>query len=180
MSETDRLTTLVDRLLGPKTQPTFSLRNIHQPLEIVRQLIEMESPPSLQIVRDYDPSIPDLTFDHELMVQVFLNIARNAIQSLENTDKPTLTLRTRVEHQLTISSKQHRLVACIEINDNGCGVPDSLAEKFFFPLITGRSEGTGLGLSVAQSIVHLHHGLIEFESKPGDTTFTILIPWEPT
>ncbi len=179
VDETDRLTALVDRLLGPNSLPKPQLTNIHEVLERVRTLIELEAEPNLELVSDYDPSIPEVEIDLEQMVQVVLNLARNAMQSLEETPEPRLRFRTRVERLFTIGTTQHKLVAKIDVQDNGPGIPDHLREHLFYPMITGRSEGTGLGLSVAQSIVHQHHGVIEFESRPGETVFSIYLPLEP-
>ena len=178
IDETDRLTTLVDRMMGPKSMPEPALINVHEVLERVRRLIELESEPPLVVYRDYDPSIPDLLIDAELMVQVFLNIALNATQSLAIVASPRLKFVTRIERQFTIGTVQHKLVIKIDIIDNGPGVPDELKEHIFYPMISGRSDGTGLGLSVAQTIVHQHSGLIEFESEPGLTIFSVIIPLE--
>jgi two-component system nitrogen regulation sensor histidine kinase GlnL len=147
-------------------------------LERVRTLIELEVDNSLEVRTDYDPSIPEVSIDAELMVQVVLNIARNAMQSLQDCECPCLAFITRVQRQFTIGTTQHKLVAKIDIADNGPGIPDELKEHLFYPMITGRSDGTGLGLSVAQSIVHQHQGLIEFESRPGNTIFSIYLPLE--
>lgn len=179
VDETDRLTALVDRLLGPNSLPQPSLTNIHEVIERVRTLIELEASPDLDIISDYDPSIPEVSIDLEQMVQVVLNVARNAMQSLEGTTHPRLKFLTRVERLFTIGTTQHKLVAKINVEDNGPGIPDSLKEHLFYPMITGRSEGTGLGLSVAQSIVHQHGGVIEFDSRPGKTVFSIYLPLEP-
>lgn len=179
VDETDRLTALVDRLLGPNSLPKPSLTNIHEVLERVRTLIELESEPNLEIRTDYDPSIPDVSIDAELIVQVVLNIARNAMQAVkENNSCQRLEFVTRVDRQYTIGATQHRLVAKIDIVDNGPGIPTELKDHLFYPMITGRSDGTGLGLSVAQSIVHQHQGRIEFESRPGNTVFSIFLPLE--
>lgn len=180
IDETDRLTSLVDRLLGPKSLPKPEHINVHEVLERVRTLIELEATPKINIQRDYDPSIPDLFLDPELLVQVVLNIARNAMQSLQSTEEPSLTFRTRVERQFTIGVKKHKLIVRISIIDNGPGIPESLKEHLFFPMISGRSNGTGLGLSVAQAIIHQHHGLIEFESDSKLTNFSIILPLELT
>lgn len=179
VDETDRLTALVDRLLGPNSLPQPSLTNVHEVIERVRTLIELEADPALELISDYDPSIPELSIDLEQMVQVVLNVARNAMQSLENTPHPRITFTTRVERLFTIGTTQHKLVAKIDVVDNGPGIPEHLKEHLFYPMITGRSEGTGLGLSVAQSIVHQHNGLIEFDSRPGRTVFSIYLPLEP-
>lgn len=179
VDETDRLTALVDRLLGPNALPKPSMTNIHEVLERVRTLIELEADPKLELVSDYDPSIPEVSIDLEQMVQVILNIARNAMQALEHVIHPRLRFTTRVERLFTIGATQHKLVSKIDVQDNGPGIPEHLKEHLFYPMITGRSEGTGLGLSVAQSIVHQHNGLIEFESRPGKTVFSIYLPLEP-
>jgi len=180
IDEADRLTSLVDRMLGPKSLPEPGMINVHEVLERVRKLIELESEPPLAIYRDYDPSIPDSLMDAELMVQVFLNIALNAMQSLSGTELPQLRFVTRIERQFTIGVRQHKLVIKTDIIDNGCGVPDELKGHMFYPMISGRPDGTGLGLSVAQTIVHQHNGLIEFESEPGQTIFSVIIPLEST
>jgi len=178
VDETDRLTSLVDRLLGPKTVPSPADTNIHEVLERVRKLIEIESNQRISIERDYDPSIPEVYVDAELIMQAFLNIARNAMQSLQDIDNPKIQFVTRTERQFTIGSKRHRTVITIDIIDNGPGVPEDLKAHLFYPMISGRPDGTGLGLSFAQSIVHQHSGLIEVTSQPGRTDFKIIIPLE--
>jgi two-component system, NtrC family, nitrogen regulation sensor histidine kinase GlnL len=178
ITETDRLTSLVDRLLGPKTVPKPVVANIHELLERVRILIELESSPPLKIIRDYDPSIPEVVLDPALMIQVFLNIARNALQCLEEVRQPSLRFTSRTERQYTIGTRLHRIVVRVDIVDNGPGIPLELKDQLFFPMISGRADGTGLGLSFAQSIVHQHRGSIEFESEPGRTKFSIILPME--
>lgn len=178
VEETDRLAALVDRLLGPITPPKFNPDNIHEVIEKTRLLVELESGARIEFDRDYDPSIPELMMDKELMQQAVLNIVRNAMQSLSDTRNPHITLRTRTERQFTIESVRHRNVLRIEIIDNGPGIPLEMQQNIFYPMITGRPDGTGLGLSVAQSIVHRHKGIIECESEPGHTLFTIIIPLE--
>ncbi|MFT5211937.1 MAG: two-component system nitrogen regulation sensor histidine kinase GlnL [Flavobacterium sp.] len=178
IDETDRLTSLVNRLLGPISLPQPASVNIHEILERVRKLIELESNPPIKVIRDYDPSIPDLYIDKELMVQVFLNIARNAMQSLEQTNEPRLQFTSRIERQFTIGHQKHRLVIKVDIIDNGPGIPDGLKEHLFYPMISGRPDGTGLGLSFAQAIIHQHKGLIEVESHPGETSFSVITPLE--
>ena len=188
IGETDRLTSLVDRLLGPKSLPEPVSSNIHRLLERVRTLIEMESRASLEITRDYDPSIPEITLDPGLMIQAFLNIARNAVQSLNENEKalaktpvdwkPNIKFTTRTLRQYVIGKQFHRVAIKIDIEDNGSGVPEHIRDQLFFPMITGRSEGTGLGLSIAHSIINQHGGAIEFESEPGKTIFSIILPLE--
>ncbi|MBV1879272.1 MAG: PAS domain-containing protein [Pseudomonadales bacterium] len=178
IDETDRLTSLVDRLLGPNSALKPECMNIHEVLERVRTLIAMESDPPIEIHQDYDPSIPEMNLDAELMVQVVLNIARNAMQSLVDINTPKITFISRVERQYTIGSIHHKLAVRMSVQDNGPGIPEALKEHLFFPMISGRSNGTGLGLSVAQAIIQQHHGLIEFDSEPGNTTFSIILPLE--
>ncbi|MDG1910878.1 MAG: nitrogen regulation protein NR(II) [Pseudomonadales bacterium] len=190
ISETDRLTSLVDRLLGPKSLPEPVSTNIHRLLERVRTLIHMESNAVIEVDRDYDPSIPEVTVDPELLIQAFLNIARNAVQSLREVEiqvaqsepswKPHLKFTTRTLRQHAIGQDFHRVVIKVDVQDNGKGVPENIRDQLFFPMITGRSDGTGLGLSIAHSIVHQHGGTIEFESEPGETIFSIILPLELT
>jgi len=177
IDETDRLASLVDRLLGPNSMPDMRLTNIHRVLEKVRRLVELEDRRAA-FVRDYDPSIPEIVMDSELMQQAILNIVRNAMQSLEKSPDPQITLITRTERQFTIASIRHKNVLKIEIIDNGPGIPPKLREHLFYPMISGRPDGTGLGLSVAHSIIHQHGGVIELSSEPGHTVFTIIIPLE--
>ncbi|NIR29731.1 MAG: PAS domain-containing protein [Gammaproteobacteria bacterium] len=176
MSEADRLRSLLDRMLGPRTPPRMRLVNVHEILERVRALIQAESSSTVTVRRDYDPSIPPLTADPELLIQATLNIARNAVQALGEAG--TVTLRTRVRRQATIGGRRHRLAMHIDIMDDGPGVPDALREILFCPLVTGRTDGSGLGLSIAQLLVQQHRGIIECASRPGDTVFRIVLPVE--
>lgn len=178
VGEADRLSSLVDRLLGPNTLPKPRTTNIHELIEHVCKLIDMECDHRIHIVKDYDPSIPEIHIDPELMMQAILNIAHNAAESLVDTADPEIKLVTRTERQFTIGTVCHRLVVKVDIIDNGPGIPDALKEQLFYPMISGRPEGTGLGLSFAESIVHQHRGLIEFTSVPQETVFTIIIPLE--
>ena len=130
--------------------------------------------------RDYDPSIPDLPADAEQLVQATLNIGRNALQALteSHTEQPLICLRTRIQRQFTIGRNHHHLVVRIDIVDNGPGIPPELIEDIFYPMISGRAEGTGLGLAISQQLINQHNGLIECESRPGQTQFTLYIPME--
>jgi two-component system nitrogen regulation sensor histidine kinase GlnL len=128
----------------------------------------------LRIHRDYDPSIPDIDGDPDLLIQAILNIVNNASQALDN--RGNITIRTRVLRKFTIGQTQYRLVVKIQIIDDGPGIPADIKDKIFFPMVTGRADGTGLGLSIAQRLVHQHGGLIECESQPGNTVFSILLP----
>lgn len=174
ISEADRLRNLVDRMLGPKSVPKKQQTNIHEVLEHVCSLIEVEADSGLTIVREYDPSIPSILADPELLVQAVLNIIRNAAQ----VGAEEVCISTRVQRHLTIGHKHFKLVAQIDIIDNGPGIETDMIEKMFYPMVTGRAEGTGLGLSIAQTLVNEHGGLIECKSEPGCTVFTILLPLE--
>lgn len=178
IEETDRLKTLVDRLLGPNKPSEFIPGNIHEILERARKLIELETSTTLTINRDYDPSIPETLMDPDLIFQAILNIIRNAMQSLEKTTNATIKLVTRTERQFTIASVRHRNVLKVDIIDNGPGIPEALRDNLFMPMITGRPDGTGLGLSVAHAIVHRHKGVLEFSSDRGRTQFSLIIPLE--
>ncbi len=176
--EADRLRDLVNRLLGPAQQLDMQPLNIHEILEHVRNLIEAEYGPILTVTRDYDPSLPEFPGDRSQLVQVVLNILRNAVQASIPGQDCEITLRTRSQRQFTIGGRRHRLVCRVDIIDNGPGIPDELMHAIFVPMVTGRAEGTGLGLSIAQSVVNSHHGLLECESEPGNTRFTIYLPME--
>ena len=177
ISETDRLKNLLDRMVGPKEIPTKSEVNIHKILEHVRQLVLAENDNVLLSI-DYDPSIPELHADESMLIQVILNLTRNAVRaaSEESENEGHIIFRTRAKRNCTIGSRTFPLVARIDIEDNGIGVAEELQEKIFMPMITGHAGGTGLGLSIAQSLVQQHKGLIEFKSEPGKTVFTILLP----
>jgi two-component system, NtrC family, nitrogen regulation sensor histidine kinase GlnL len=175
--EADRLRDLVDRLLGPNRQLDMQPLNIHEILEHVRNLIAAESHNRVTIVRDYDPSLPDFPGDKAQLIQVVLNIMRNALQAA-NPRECEILLRTRSQRQFTVGTQVHRLACRVDIIDNGPGIPTELQSSVFAPMVTGRAEGTGLGLSIAQSIIHLHGGVLECESCPGDTRFTFYLPME--
>ncbi|MBY8964669.1 nitrogen regulation protein NR(II) [Algiphilus sp.] len=174
--EADRLQNLVDRMLGPNRMPVRDTLNVHAMLEHVRHLVEAEAGDWLTVERDYDPSIPDIEGDREQLVQSALNIARNAMQALEGQTDATLTLRTRVRRQHTIAGTLHRMVVQIDIEDNGPGIPQTLLEKIFYPMVTTRATGSGLGLPISQYLVHGHNGVIECHSRTGCTTFSIYLP----
>ena len=176
--EADRLRDLVDRLLGPKQQLDVQPVNVHEVLEHVRNLISAESCTRTTIIRDYDPSLPEISADRSQLIQAVLNIMRNALQAADTPDHCEITLRTRSQRQFTVGTKRHRLVCRIDIIDNGPGVPEDMLHSIFAPMVTGRAEGTGLGLSIAQAIVNRHGGLLECESNPGKTLFTIYLPME--
>jgi two-component system nitrogen regulation sensor histidine kinase GlnL len=174
VKETDRLQSLMNRLLTPSRLPRVEPLNIHEITERVRTLLLAEFPESLAVRRDYDTSLPDVVGDKEQLMQAILNVARNAAQATAGRGEIRLT--TRIARQVTIARNRYRLALAISIEDNGPGIPADLAERIFYPLVSGRDGGTGLGLSLAQSFVSQHRGLIEFESVPGRTRFTILLP----
>ena len=176
--EADRLRDLVDRLLGSHHQLALAQLNIHEILEHVRNLIGAESGNRVTTIRDYDPSIPELPGDRSQLIQAVLNVMRNALQAARRPEDCKITLRTRSQRQFTIGAVRHRLVCRIDISDNGPGIPPELLHAIFVPMVTGRAEGTGLGLSIAQSVINRHGGLIECESEPGATSFTIYLPME--
>jgi two-component system nitrogen regulation sensor histidine kinase GlnL len=174
IGEADRLRALVDSLLGPPRALNRQSTNIHELLDRVFQLVRAESPAALEIVRDYDPSLPPMELDRDQVIQAMLNLARNAIQALGSHGR--LTLRTRALTGVTIGERPHRVVAAVQFEDNGPGVPAELRETVFYPLVTARPGGTGLGLAVAQDIATRHDGLVEFDSRPGRTVFSLLLP----
>ncbi|MBB3191978.1 nitrogen regulation protein NR(II) [Halomonas cerina] len=179
IEEVDRLRDLVDSMLGPNRVSHQEPMNIHKVLERVRSLLTVEQP-EVRIARDYDPSLPDLIGDESQMIQAILNVARNAVEAMTETTtaSPRLVLRTRARRQFTLGAERHRLVCEVTIIDNGPGIPVALRETLFYPMVSGRAEGSGLGLSIAQSILHQHQGLIECDSEPGHTEFRLLIPLE--
>ena len=182
MSESDRLRSLVDRMLGSNKVLKRAEANIHEILERVYVLIHAESGGKVNILKDYDPSIPEFIGDKGQLIQAFLNIAKNALQALSEQQgenpAPQIILKTRTLRQFTIGHTRHRLVLRVDIIDNGPGIPKESIQNIFYPMISGRAEGTGLGLSITQSIFTKHEGLVECESEPGKTDFIVYIPIE--
>jgi Signal transduction histidine kinase, nitrogen specific len=176
--EADRLAALVDSMNGPTRVPNKETINVHEVCEHVYHLLRAEAPPGVAIERDYDPSLPNTRLDRHQMIQALLNVARNALQAVG--ERGRIVLRTRVLTNVSIGTARHRLVASVQVEDDGPGVPEHLRASIFYPLVTGRSNGTGLGLAVAQDLVTRHGGIIEFESEPGRTVFTLLLPIEET
>jgi two-component system nitrogen regulation sensor histidine kinase GlnL len=178
--EADRLQSLVDRLLAPHRRPHLvGDVNIHEVCERVRSLILAEFPKGLRFSRDYDISIPDFRGDREQLIQAVINIAHNAAQALTERiaeGDAEITFKTRIARQVTFGKQRYRLALELHVVDNGPGVPDSLKDRIFYPLISGREGGSGLGLTLAQTFVQQHHGLIECDSVPGRTDFKLLIP----
>lgn len=184
IDESDRLRNLVDRMLAPSQSNKPALLNIHQVIERVRQLILAESGNRVAIYRDYDPSIPDLLGDEDSLIQVFLNIVRNAVQALTQVNydhlfidsRRQIHIVTRIIRHFTIGREHHKLVCRIDIADNGPGIPDDIREQIFVPMVSGHAENSGLGLAIAQSIVNKHQGLINCTSEPGNTCFSVYLP----
>jgi len=180
IAEADRLQALVDRLLAPHRRAHMVADvNIHEVCERVRSLLAAEFPRGIALKRDYDTSIPEFRGDREQLIQAVLNIARNACQALEKriaAGDAMLILRTRIARQVTIGKTRWRLALELHIEDNGPGVPEAIRDRIFYPLVTGRDDGSGLGLTLAQTFVQQHQGTIECDSVPGRTVFTVLIP----
>jgi two-component system nitrogen regulation sensor histidine kinase GlnL len=182
IKEADRLQLLMDRLLTPSRLPHIGPVNIHEVCERVRSLVLAEFPEGIEIRRDYDTSLPNLTGDREQLIQVVLNVTRNAAQALaalpagKRPAHPEIVLRTRVVRQATLHRRRYRLALELAVIDNGPGVPAAIADRIFNPLVSGREGGSGLGLTIAQTYVQHHHGIIECESHPGRTVFRVVLP----
>jgi two-component system nitrogen regulation sensor histidine kinase GlnL len=174
ISEADRLAALVDTLLGPAGPPNKQPVNVHEIIEYVLKLVEPEAGPTIAIRRDYDPGLPLIDLDRDQLVQAILNLVQNAMTALGA--RGLIVARSRALTNFTIGEVRYGAVASIEIEDDGPGIPPGLQDSIFYPLVTGRPDGTGLGLSVAQDLVSRHGGLIEFESRPGKTVFFVRIP----
>ncbi len=179
IKEADRLQSLLERLLTPHRMPRFGAVNIHEVLERVRSLILAETP-SVRLRRDYDVSLPEIRADAEQLIQAVLNIARNAVQAMNGHanghGQGEIVFRTRVARQITLESRRYRLGLRVEIIDNGPGIPEDIREQIFYPLVSGREGGSGLGLAVAQTLVVQNQGTLECESRPGHTVFAIFLP----
>ncbi len=178
IEEADRLKDLVDRMMGPKTQLQLAPVNIHEVAEHVRNLIGAEAGSDTELLRDYDPSLPEIMGDRPQLIQALLNIVRNAYQATEGLEHRRITLRSRSQRQFTIGTRRHRLVCRLDIEDNGPGIPEDLQHAIFVPMISSRADGTGLGLSISQAIVNRHQGLLDCSSEPGTTIFSIYLPMD--
>ena len=176
IKEVDRLGALVDSMLGSRKLPVKEAVNVHQLLERVASIVASDPENSVELVRDYDPSIPDLEGDADQLIQALLNIVRNAVQATEGRGR--VLLQTRVLRQFTLANRRYRLVVQINVEDNGPGIPEELQQAVFYPMVSSKAEGSGLGLSIAQSLINRHGGLIEFTSRPGNTVFTLYLPLE--
>jgi two-component system nitrogen regulation sensor histidine kinase GlnL len=176
ISEVDRLQSLTSNMLGPGSRIQKKPINILEVLEHIRRIINAAEPGRIVILRDYDPSIPELMADRDMLIQAFLNIARNAVQAID--DEGEITFRTRVDFRYTIGQVTHPLVLRIDISDNGHGIPKHLGETIFLPMITDKADGSGLGLPIAQEIISRHGGTIHLHSSKAGTTFSTILPLE--
>ncbi len=180
IKEADRLQVLLDRLLTPRRAVKLRQLNIHEVLERVRSLVQAEFPAGISVLRNYDPSVPDLTGDIEQLIQAVLNVVRNAAQALlsgaHGGRGGTIVLRTRTARQVTIARQRHRLALELQVIDDGPGVPEEIRDRVFNPLVSGREGGSGIGLALVQTYVQNHGGVVEFDSRPGRTVFTLLLP----
>ncbi|WP_273150589.1 nitrogen regulation protein NR(II) [Methylophaga thiooxydans] len=176
ITEADRLQNLMNRMLGPNQHPEKKDTNIHEVLQHVRQLVDIEVDERLKFKIDYDPSIPELYADFDQLIQIFLNIVRNAVQAMHGVG--LITLRTRIQRNLTIEQHYYRLGLLVEIEDNGPGIPKTLQDSLFYPLVTGRADGTGLGLYLVQNLVQRNDGTVTCNSQPGQTIFSVTFPLE--
>lgn len=181
ISETDRLTHLIGQMLGSNRLANWQSVNIHEPLEHVITLTHSQHP-DIIIERDYDLSLPELTADKDQLIQVFLNLINNACEAMLEQEQtpdyvPKITLQTRVAFQHTIGSVQHKQVLKIDIHDNGGGIDPTMVGQIFLPLVTGRANGTGLGLALVQDMISRHQGSIDVVSSAGNTTFTVYLPF---
>jgi two-component system, NtrC family, nitrogen regulation sensor histidine kinase GlnL len=176
IAESDRLQDLMDKMLGPNKPAQKRQLNIHEILERVRCLVAVDASHSIRIQTDYDPSIPELSADKNQLIQALLNIVRNAVQAIQ--DEGVILIKTRICRHMTIGRKRFKLTIRIDIADTGPGIKPELMDQIFYPMITSRAEGTGLGLSIAQSLINQHSGIIECQSEPGNTVFSIYLPLE--
>jgi two-component system nitrogen regulation sensor histidine kinase GlnL len=180
IKEADRLQVLLDRLLTPRRAVQLAQVNIHEVLERVRSLVQAEFPAGISVLRNYDPSVPDLVGDIEQLIQAVLNVVRNAAQALlsgANAGRGgSIILRTRTARQVTIARQRHKLALELQVIDDGPGVPEDIRDRVFNPLVSGREGGSGIGLALVQTYVQNHGGVVEFDSRPGRTIFTLLLP----
>ena len=180
IKEADRLQVLLDRLLTPRRAIELAQVNIHEVLERVRSLVQAEFPAGILVLRNYDPSVPDMVGDKEQLIQAILNVVRNAAQALLSEANAVrggnIVLRTRSARQVTIARRRHKLALELQVIDDGPGVPEDIRDRVFNPLVSGREGGSGIGLALVQTYVQNHGGVVEFDSRPGKTIFTLLLP----
>jgi len=177
IGEADRLRTLVDKMLGPHAALERQSVNIHDVLEHVRQLVDVEYVGAVEITRDYDPSLPELVGDRDQLIQAFLNLLSNAARAVSGSSG-SVTVRTRIQRKFTIGDKVYRNVIRVDVIDTGPGVPAEIADSIFYPMVSGHADGSGLGLPLAQAMINRQGGLIGFNSRPGYTEFNVWLPLE--
>ncbi|WP_244441592.1 nitrogen regulation protein NR(II) [Pseudidiomarina atlantica] len=180
MQQADRLRNLVDRMLGSHELPKRTAMNLHAVIENVIAIAQLSAPKQIQIQRDYDPSLPELTMAPDAIEQAVLNVVMNAIEALSDQATGLITVRTRILHQQTLYGQRYRQCAVVEVQDNGPGIPEQLKDTLFYPMVSGRAGGTGLGLAITQNVVHQHAGKVEVLSEPGDTRFLLYLPYIET
>jgi two-component system nitrogen regulation sensor histidine kinase GlnL len=176
IEQADRLTELVDRLLGPNELPRKEPCNVHRMLESVLRLSELDGAPGIRLVKDYDPSIPDVVMDEAKIQQVVLNIVRNAQQALGKQGE--IKVSTRIRHRIRRGKQLMKKALQIRVTDNGPGIAQEMQATLFYPMVTNKDGGSGLGLSIAQTLVEQHHGFIDCDSWPGHTEFAIYLPFD--
>ena len=176
IDETDRLNGIVTKILTPPSKPSLSLFNIHSALEKVYALIEADKTSNIEFIRDYDPSIPEIYGDENLFVQAILNIVKNSQHAIKKIKEPIITIQSRIKYGQPINGIIQQTVCSIDIVDNGEGIPNELHDQLFFPMVSMKESGSGLGLTIAQDIIRVHGGNITFKSKPGNTVFSIHVP----
>jgi two-component system nitrogen regulation sensor histidine kinase GlnL len=177
IDETDRLNSIVSKILTPPKKPNLEPFNIHSALERVHSLALAEQNKNFNLIRDYDPSIPDIDGDENLFIHAILNIVKNAMQAIDVESKESsITISSRIAYSKPINGKVFSTICQIDILDNGPGIPIDIQEQVFFPMMSTKDDGSGLGLSIAQDIIRIHGGSIAFSSKPGNTVFSILLP----
>jgi len=180
IKEADRLQALLDRLLTPRRTVHLAAVNIHEVLERVRSLVQAEFPSGVSVLRNYDPSVPDMVGDIEQLIQTVLNVVRNAAQALLSGANGgrggTIILRTRSARQVTIARQRHKLALELQVIDDGPGLPEEIRDRVFNPLVSGREGGSGIGLALVRTYIQNHGGVVEFDSRPGRTVFTLLLP----
>ena len=175
--ETDRLNEIVTKILTPAKKPSFAYFNLHETLQRVLALTNAEANDNLNIERDYDPSIPEIYGDKNLFIQAVINIVRNALQACSDfSETPQLGIKTHITYRQPINGNIHATLAEIEISDNGPGIDSELHDQIFFPMVSSKESGSGIGLSIAQDIIRIHGGAISFDRKNNQTIFSILIP----
>ena len=174
--ESERLLKLINAMASPMPSSNKENINIHEITEHVLELFKYdEENTHVSFVKDYDPSIPQLSLDRHQIIQSLINIIRNAIQAISKDG--TITIRTRPIFKHTIGDIKHDLVVKIDVIDNGIGIPEDKLKEIFYPMVTTKNDGMGLGLTIAQSIIIQNNGVIECKSKNKETIFSIILPW---